>query len=72
MGAQIKTLSFIAYIIRSHHADVAVHSQQMVQGILGLLELCPQEVCHLRKELLIAIRHIVATDLKKSKYFKKS
>ncbi|KAL1426892.1 hypothetical protein MTO96_000428 [Rhipicephalus appendiculatus] len=32
--------------------------------MLGLLMLCPQEVAHLRKELLIAARHILATDLR--------
>ena len=40
----------------------------MVKGMLGLLQLCPQEVAHLRKELLIAARHILATDLRNSAY----
>ena len=40
----------------------------MVKGMLGLLQLCPQEVAHLRKELLIAARHILATDLRNSEY----
>ena len=35
--------------------------------MLGLLSHCPQEVAHLRKELLIAARHILATDLRNSK-----
>ena len=30
--------------------------------MLGLLALCPHEVAHLRKELLIAAKHILATD----------
>ena len=32
--------------------------------MLGLLTYCPHEVAHLRKELLIAARHILATDLR--------
>ncbi|PSN44253.1 Transcription-associated protein 1 [Blattella germanica] len=64
MGAQIKTLSFLAYIIRIYQEVVAKHSQLMVKGMLGLLTLCPMEVAHLRKELLIAARHILATDLR--------
>ena len=40
----------------------------MVQGHLSLLSLCPQEVAHLRKELLIAAKHILATDLRHSKW----
>ncbi|XP_046480160.1 transformation/transcription domain-associated protein [Neodiprion pinetum] len=64
MGAQIKTLSFLAYIIRIYQDVVSQHSAMMVKGMLGLLTLCPMEVAHLRKELLIAARHILATDLR--------
>ncbi len=53
MGAQIKTLSFLAYIIRLYQEVVSIHSNLMVKGILSLLEVCPHEVAHLRKELLI-------------------
>lgn len=69
MGAQIKTLSFLAYIIRIYQQVVGEHSQLMVEGILGMLSLCPMEVTHLRKELLIAARHILATDLRISKFW---
>lgn len=64
IGAQIKTLSFLAYIIRIYQEAVAQQAASMVKGILGLLSLCPMEVAHLRKELLIASRHILATDLR--------
>lgn len=53
MGAQIKTLSFLAYIIRLYQEVVSTHSTLMVKGILSLLTVCPHEVAHLRKELLI-------------------
>jgi len=66
IAAQIKTLSFLAYIIRIYQESINVHSAQMVKGMLGLLTMCPQEVAHLRKELLIAARHILATDLRNS------
>lgn len=64
IGAQIKTLSFLAYIIKSYQDLVSHNSQQLVQGLLGLFTLCPPEVAHLRKELLIAARHILTTDLR--------
>ena len=32
--------------------------------MLSLLTVCPHEVAHLRKELLIAARHILATELR--------
>jgi len=41
----------------------------VTNGILTLLQNCPKEAAHLRKELLIAARHIFATDLRQSKYF---
>lgn len=68
MGAQIKTLSFLAYIIKHYQEVVSNHSAKMIQGMLGLLTLCPMEVAHLRRELLIAARHILATDLRNSTY----
>ncbi|KAK6165821.1 hypothetical protein SNE40_022660 [Patella caerulea] len=64
IAAQIKTLSFLAYIIKFFQSQVNNHSQQMVQGLLGLLSLCPQEVAQYRKELLIAAKHILSTDLR--------
>lgn len=64
MGAQIKTLSFLAYIIRLFLEIILTHAPSLVKGMLSLLQLCPKEVAHLRKELLIAARHILATDLR--------
>ena len=43
---------------------VSIHSNLMVKGILSLLTVCPHEVAHLRKELLIGARHILTTELR--------
>lgn len=67
MGAQIKTLSFLAYIVRLFQDTIMTHSASVTSGILSLMHLCPKEAAHLRKELLIAARHIFATDLRQSK-----
>ncbi|KAL9917178.1 transcription-associated protein Nipped-A isoform 1-T1 [Glossina fuscipes fuscipes] len=64
MGAQIKTLSFLAYIVRLFQDTIMTHSALVTSGILKLMDLCPKEAAHLRKELLIAARHIFATDLR--------
>ncbi|XP_025986851.1 transformation/transcription domain-associated protein [Solenopsis invicta] len=64
MGAQVKTLSFLAYVIRPYQDLISQNSTMLVKGILGLFTLCPMEVAHLRKELVIASRHILATDLR--------
>ena len=62
--AQIKALSFLAYVIRIYQEVVSTHSTQMVKGILSLLAGCPPEVAHTRKEMLIAARHILSTELR--------
>ncbi|KAG5328830.1 TRRAP protein, partial [Acromyrmex heyeri] len=64
MGAQVKTLSFLAYVMRFYQDLISQNSTMLVKGILGLFTLCPMEVAHLRKELVIASRHILATDLR--------
>uniref|UniRef100_A0A8D8TZY5 Transformation/transcription domain-associated protein n=1 Tax=Cacopsylla melanoneura TaxID=428564 RepID=A0A8D8TZY5_9HEMI len=64
MGAQIKTLSFLAYLVRFYQDILNKHSQLLVDGVLNLLVLCPSEVTHLRKELLIAARHILQTEFR--------
>ncbi|KAH8272038.1 hypothetical protein KR018_007399 [Drosophila ironensis] len=64
MGAQIKTLSFLAYIVRIFQEVVIANSIAVTNGLLNLMENCPKEAAHLRKELLIAARHIFATDLR--------
>ncbi|XP_037728553.1 transcription-associated protein 1 isoform X5 [Drosophila subpulchrella] len=64
MGAQIKTLSFLAYIVRIFQEVVVASSLSVISGMLNLMKNCPKEAAHLRKELLIAARHIFATDLR--------
>ncbi|XP_070855282.1 transcription-associated protein 1 isoform X3 [Drosophila suzukii] len=64
MGAQIKTLSFLAYIVRIFQEVVVASSVSVITGMLNLMRNCPKEAAHLRKELLIAARHIFATDLR--------
>lgn len=69
ISAQIKVLSYLAFVIKPFADIVTVHSTQLVEGMIGMLESCPMEVTHLRKELLIASRHILNTDLRISKNF---
>lgn len=66
MGAQIKALSFLTYIVNAYHDTLSKHSQLLVDGILNLFILCPSEITKLRKELLIATRQILQTDFKDS------
>lgn len=69
MGAQIKTLAFLAYTIKTFSGVlieiIEVHAKTLVDGMFSLLRLCMKESAHLRKELLVATRHILATNLRK-------
>jgi len=65
--AQIKVLSYLAYVIKMFTEIVTVHSTQLIEGIIGMLESSPMVVTHLRKELLVASRHFLNTDLRISK-----
>lgn len=65
-AAQIKALSFLAYVVKMPIQSIRDHSQKLIMGFLKLLQYCPPEVAHLRKELLVAAKHILATDLKNS------
>lgn len=67
MGAQIKTLTFSAYIMRLFPENVQTHASTMVKGMINLLENCPKEVASLRKELLVASRHILQTEFRNRK-----
>ena len=64
MGAQVKTLSFLAYVIKLYQETIMQHSNQLVSGLINLLTMCPMEVAYLRRELFIAARHILATELR--------
>ncbi|KAM7539597.1 hypothetical protein Aperf_G00000045134 [Anoplocephala perfoliata] len=59
MAAQVKTLSFLAYIIKYHQPCIESHSSAMVKGIMNLMITCPSSVTNLRKEFFIATRHIL-------------
>lgn len=62
--AQVKTMSFLAYVIKGSAIHMRPYAQ-VVPGIaVRLLQDCPPEASATRKELLVAIRHIFTTDLR--------
>lgn len=62
---QVRTLSFLAYILRLLNQDTIRKLQDPVPlAVLHLLRTCPAEATSTRKELLIAFRHILATEVK--------
>ncbi|KAL2316433.1 PIKK/TRRAP protein kinase Tra1 [Schizosaccharomyces pombe] len=61
--AQVKTLSFLAYILRTHPNTLS-EKDIIPDIVIKLLRRCPFDMCFARKELLVATRHILSTNLK--------
>ncbi|KAI7899883.1 uncharacterized protein BX663DRAFT_576399 [Cokeromyces recurvatus] len=64
--AQVKTMSFLAYILRSYTTLLRPYQHQIPDFVLRLLRECPAESSATRKELLVATRHILSTDFRLS------
>lgn len=57
--AQVKTMSFLAYLLRQYSSQLADFLPTLPEIIVRLLQDCPREKSAARKELLVAIRHII-------------
>ncbi|KAJ2613804.1 transcription-associated protein 1 [Coemansia sp. RSA 1365] len=64
--AQSKTLSFLAFFARGFTALLLPFQDRIAQLTLHLLCVCPAESTATRKEMLIATRHIVSTEIRKA------
>lgn len=64
--AQVKTMSFLAYILRSYTTLLRPYQHQIPDFVLRLLRECSAESSATRKELLVATRHILSTDFRTS------
>ena len=57
--AQVKTMSFLAYLLRQFHGQLQDFLGALPDIVVRLLKDCPREKSGTRKELLVAIRHII-------------
>ncbi|KAF2718982.1 hypothetical protein K431DRAFT_252186 [Polychaeton citri CBS 116435] len=57
--AQVKTMSFLAYLIRTHQNLLNDFLRELPNVVVRILQDCPREKSATRKELLVAIRHII-------------
>ncbi|QRV73100.1 histone acetyltransferase SAGA, TRRAP/TRA1 component, PI-3 kinase superfamily TRA1 protein [Ceratobasidium sp. AG-Ba] len=63
--AQIKTLSFVAYVLRgSIESPVRQYGDVIPPLCIRLLKDCPPESAATRRELLVATRHILASEFR--------
>ncbi len=63
-AAQVKTLSFLAYILRGHNDMAIADREEIPVYVLHLLRSCPADIPGVRKELLVATRHIILTSVR--------
>ena len=64
IASQVKTLSFLAYVLRGFAEHLQPYKENIPKCVIQLLLNCPNESASVRKELLIATRHILATDFR--------
>lgn len=62
--AQVKTMSFLAYALRSFSPALKPYHARIPDFVVRLLQDCPCELSAARKELLVATRHILSTDFR--------
>jgi transformation/transcription domain-associated protein len=63
--AQVKTMSFLAYLLRVYAQQLNDFLPVLPEIVVRLLKDCPREKSGARKELLVAIRHIINFNFRK-------
>lgn len=63
--AQVKTMSFMAYLLRIYAEQMQEFLPHLPDVVVRLLKDCPRERSAARKELLVAIRHIINYNIRK-------
>ncbi|KAM7251269.1 hypothetical protein ACFE04_023152 [Oxalis oulophora] len=63
-GAQVKTVSFLTYLLKSCADYIRPHEGSICKSIINLLVTCSDSVS-VRKELLVALKHVLGTDFKR-------
>ena len=64
--AQVKCVSFIAHIFRGYAQHIQTQQDTLAVCVVQLLQSCPGDFPLARKDLLVAIRHMLLSDFKKA------
>ena len=62
---QVKTMSFLAYLLRVYAQQLSDFLPMLPDIVIRMLQDCPREKSGARKELLVAIRHIINFNFRK-------
>ena len=65
VACQVKTLSFLTYLLRGFAELMRPYEDDISRAVIALMKACPGEAVSTRRELLVATRHILATDFKR-------
>ena len=65
VGCQVKTLSFLTYLLRGFAELMRPFEDAIAAAVVSLMRACPGDATAIRKELLVATRHILATEFRR-------
>lgn len=65
LACQVKTLSFLTYLLRGFAELMRPYEDAISTAVIALMVACPSDAITTRKELLVATRHILATDFRR-------
>ena len=68
VACQVKTLSFLTYLLRGFEDQMKRFEDRICTNVVSLLATCPIDSVATRRELLIAVRHLLATSFRKGFY----
>ena len=68
VACQVKTLSFLTYLLRGFSELMKPHEEAISKAVIALMIACPGDAVATRKELLVATRHILATEFRRGFY----
>lgn len=61
IAAQVKTVSFLAYLLKQFPDLMKSDEMSIPRSVVKLLQACPTDSVNIRKELLVATRHILGS-----------
>ncbi|KDQ64542.1 hypothetical protein JAAARDRAFT_28186 [Jaapia argillacea MUCL 33604] len=65
-NAQIKTISYLAYVLRSIPEQYDTYGETVIIAALRLLQDCPSTSMTARRDLLIVLRHLLSTPYRRA------
>lgn len=64
--SQVKTLSLITHLVRTHSEPMRVHESNVVISIMSMFRRCPDDSMSSRKDVLASTRYIVNSEYRNS------